>query len=98
MCRQMEKLTIGKLMEVKKFAENLGFNGYVRSTGEYAYFEIGLPSARITIYYEVAPMGQRRNISIGWTSCDGGSVSIPQANDFIKFMGYAVSIAEKLKE
>jgi len=94
----MEKLTIEQLNEVKKFASDLGFNGYVRSSGEYAYFEIGLPSARITIYYEVAPTGQRRNVSIGWTSCDGGSVSIPQASDFIKFMGYAVSIAEKLKE
>ena len=98
----MELLTIEQLENVKKFANDLGFNGYIRNSGEYAYFEIGIPSARITVYYEVTLMrganALQAQASIGWSSCDGGQVSIAQTQDFIKFLGYAVQIAEKLKE
>lgn len=98
----MEPLNIEQLENVKKFAENLGFNGYIRTSGEYAYFEIGIPSATITVYYE-ATLVKGANavhgvVSIGWSSADGGQVSTAQTKDFIKFMSYAVQIAEKLKE
>ena len=98
----MEPLKIEQLENVKKFANDLGFDGHIRTSGEYAYYEIGIPSARITVYYEVVFMNGSNalnaQISIGWSSCDGGQVSIAQTKDFIKFMGYAVQIAEKLKE
>ncbi|MDD4588922.1 MAG: hypothetical protein PHG06_00635 [Parabacteroides sp.] len=98
----MEPLTIEQLRKVMRYANDLGFNDYVRNDGEYAYFEIGIPSARITVYYEVTLVkganAVHGEVSVGWSSCDGGQVSVAQTNDFIKFMGYAVQIAEKLKE
>ena len=95
----MELLTIEQLENVKKFANDLGFNSYIRTSGEYAFFEIGIPSAIITVYYEVGtPIEGHAFVSIGWSSCDGGQVSVSQTKDFIKFMGYAVQIANKLKE
>lgn len=95
----MAQKTIEQLEEVKKFAEILGFKVYIRPSGNYANFEVPLPCARITVFYEFGiPIPDKYSVSIGWTSCDGGQVSIAQTQDFIKFMGYAVTIAEKLKE
>lgn len=95
----MEQKTIEQLEEVKKFAESLGFKAYVRPSGDYANFEVAIPSARITVFYEIGvPFLNRCSASIWWTSCDGGQVSIAQTQDFVKFMNYAVQIAEKLKE
>ena len=95
----MEPLKIEQLGKVKKFANDLGFNSYVNTSGEHAYFEIALPCANITVYYEAKGLTEHQaTVGIGWTSCDGGQVSIAQTQDFIKFMGYAVKIAEKLRE
>lgn len=98
----MEPLKLEQLENVKKFANDLGFSGYVRNSGEYAFFEMGMPSANISVYYEVVltkgSNSMHARVSIGWSSCDGGQVSVAQTQDFIKFMGYAVQIAEKLKE
>jgi hypothetical protein len=98
----MEPLKIEQLENVKKFAEDIGFNGYIRDSGGYAFFEMGMPTANISVYYEVVLMkganALHAQVSIGWSSADGGQVSIQQTKDFIKFMGYAVQIAEKLKE
>jgi hypothetical protein len=97
--KHMEPLNIEQLENVKKFAENIGFNSYIRKNGEYAYFEIGIPSARITVYYEVTLVkGTNAVHGVVSIECDCGRASIAQTNDFIKFMGYAVQIAEKLKE
>jgi len=72
----MEPLKIEQLEKVKRFANDLGFNDYIRKDGEYAYFEIGIPSATITVYYEVTLVkgenGVHGEVSIGWSSCDGG--------------------------
>lgn len=95
----MEPRTIDQLNIVKKFANEIGFNSYIRSSGEYAYFEVALPSATITVYYEIGVVSEgQATVSVDWTSCDGGQTSVAQTNDFIKFLGYAVQIAEKLKE
>jgi hypothetical protein len=102
--KDMEPLTKEKLEEVKKFAESLGFYVSIGFEVRYASFEIALPSANITVLYEIneAVMRTREiigaSVSCGWTSCDGGQCSVAQTQDFIKSMGYAVQIAEKLKE
>ena len=97
--KTMKELTPEQLEEVKKFAESLGFKVYIRPSGNYANFEVSLPSAIITVFYEFGmPIPDKYSVSIGWTSCDGGQASVAQTQDFIKFMGYAVQIAEKLKE
>jgi hypothetical protein len=93
----MEPKTLEQLEKVNEFAEDFGFKGYIRNSGEYSFFEIGIPSARITVYYEIMNVGSA-SVSIGWTSADCGQQSIAATNDFLKFMGYAVKIAEKLKE
>jgi hypothetical protein len=103
--KDMKPLTKEKLEEVKKFADDIGFKGCIKESGESAFFEVGLPSANITVYYEtevgywLSPdLTVRGHVTIGWSSCDGGQVSVSQTQDFIKFMGYAVKIANKLKE
>ena len=96
----MEPLTKEKLDEVKKFADDFGFKTYIGFEECCARFEVALFSANIYVTYEPVKLecSEHRNVGINWTSCEGGWTSIAQTKDFIKFMGYAVQIADKLKE
>lgn len=106
----MEPLSKEKLEEVKKFAESLGFTELIFDENKQAFFAVSLPSASISVSYKVkvgyGPLPDRKErgyVTIGWNSeadaeDDENEWSIAQTKDFIKFMGYAVEIAEKLKE
>jgi hypothetical protein len=92
-----------KLEEIKKFAEDFGFKSYIGESEDIAYFVVALPSADITVFCETVECRagntemKRASVSIGWSSCDGGQCSTAQTEDFIKYMGYALVIAKKLK-
>jgi hypothetical protein len=97
--KDMEPLTKEKLEEVKKFAESLGFECYVHDGTETAFYRS--PDRYVEVFYNqriiFKPDGAKigYEIVINWGS---KSVGIEETKQFLQQMGYAVQIAEKLKE
>jgi len=107
----MEPLTKEKLEEVKTFAENLGFKVLISESGSCACFDTFLSNVNISVDYttrvDYAPFPELKriaevkiyfNIDEDEKSDKIEYLSIDETTEFIKYMGYAVEIAERLKE